>query len=197
MIAVDHFRYWIKQDAAFDWKTVTLESFFDDFKLSIKKFNDVIGTDDNLKEFRKAGGKLITYHGLFDTVIMPRGTYHYYNSLDGSVQEKDKFYRYFPYPNAGHCGGAGLSSADLFTALVNWVENGVAPESLVAQVSLTRTRKICKYPNVQVYNGSGSIDDHNNFTCEVRRRDDRALLEQDELDKRYETDTTADDHGHH
>lgn len=185
-IAVDHHRYWIKQDAAFDWKTVTEESFFDDFKLSIKKFNDVIGTDDNLKEFRRAGGKLITYHGLFDQLIMPRGTYHYYNSLDGSVQEKDKFYRYFPYPNAGHCGGAGLNTADLFTALVNWVENGVAPESFVAQVSATRTRKICKYPNVQVYNGSGSIDDHNNFTCQVRHKDDRALLEQDELDKRFE-----------
>jgi hypothetical protein len=196
-IAVDHFRYWIKQDAAFDWKTVTLESFFDDFKLSIKKFNDVIGTDDNLKEFRKAGGKLITYHGLFDQLIMPRGTYHYYNSLDGSVREKDKFYRYFPYPNAGHCGGAGLSAEQLFAALVNWVENDVAPDSLVAQVSSTRTRKICKYPDVQVYNGSGSIDDHNSFTCETRRKDDRALLEQDELDKRYETDTTADDHGHH
>lgn len=185
-IAVDHFRYWIKQDATFDWHTVTEASFFDDFRTSVKKFNEVIGTDDDLKEFRKAGGKLITYHGLFDPLIMPRGTTNYYNALNGDVEDKDKYYRYFPYPNAGHCGGAGLNAEQLFTALVDWVENGNAPKQLVAQVSPTRTRKICKYPDVQVYNGSGSIDDHNNFTCQKRKKEDKELVEQDELDPRFE-----------
>ena len=46
-IAVDHFRYWIKQDPAFDWHTVTEASFFDDFLTSVEKFNEVIGTDDD------------------------------------------------------------------------------------------------------------------------------------------------------
>jgi Tannase and feruloyl esterase len=105
-IAVDHFRYWIHQDASFDWHTVTESSFFDDMLTSIAKFNGVIGTDDDLKAFRKAGGKMITYHGLWDTLIPPRGTYHYYNNvLQGNYKETQKFYRYFPYPNNFHCGG--------------------------------------------------------------------------------------------
>jgi hypothetical protein len=195
-IAVDHYKYWIKQDPTFDWKTVTQKTFFKDFVESIKKFNDVIGTDDDLDGFRKAGGKLITYHGLFDQLIMPRGTYNYYNSIKGSIHEKQKFYRFFPYPNAGHCFGAGLDAEALFTALVNWVENDVAPDYLVAQVSPTRTRKICMYPNVQVYKGSGSIDDHNNFTCEVRNKDDKDLLEQDELARRFLPDELDHRHEH-
>jgi hypothetical protein len=56
----------------------------------------------------------------------------------------------------------------------------------LAQVSATRTRKICKYPHVQVYDGSGSVADHESFTCRVRKKDDQALLEQDKLDKRFE-----------
>ena len=56
----------------------------------------------------------------------------------------------------------------------------------MAQVSPTRTRKICKYPDVQVYTGSGSIDDHNSFTCQVRQYDDRDLLQQDRLDGSFD-----------
>ena len=46
------------------------------------KFHDVIGTDDpDLSDFRKQGAKLITYHGLADELIFPRGTYNYYNRV--------------------------------------------------------------------------------------------------------------------
>jgi hypothetical protein len=186
--SVDYFRYWVMQDPAFDWKTATEVSFISDYLLkSMEKFNEVIGTDDGLEEFRRAGGKLITYHGLADELIMPRGTYNYYNNVKGGLERTQQFYRFFPYPNAGHCSGAGLNAEDLFSSLVNWVENGVAPEYLVAQVSSSRTRKICKYPDVQVYNGSGSIDDQSNFTCQVRNKDDKELLDQDELDRTFET----------
>ncbi|TMH63737.1 MAG: tannase/feruloyl esterase family alpha/beta hydrolase, partial [Betaproteobacteria bacterium] len=37
---------------------------------------------------------------------LPPGTYHYYNSvLQGNYKETQKFYRFFPYPGQGHCGG--------------------------------------------------------------------------------------------
>jgi hypothetical protein len=191
-IAVDHYKYWIKQDPLFDWKTVTEPAFFKDFVESIKKFNKIIGTDDGLERFRKAGGKMVVYHGLFDQLIMPRGTYNYYNGLSGSIDQKQKFYRFFPYPNAGHCaGGTGpqIDAEALFSALVGWVENGVAPKHIVASQNLgggsVRTRKICQYPDVQVYNGTGSTDDQANFTCQVRHRDDRELLAQDKLDVEF------------
>ncbi|HEX8011010.1 MAG TPA: tannase/feruloyl esterase family alpha/beta hydrolase [Casimicrobiaceae bacterium] len=92
-IATDHFRYWINQNPSFDWHTVTETSFINDILTSIAKFNDVIGTDDDLKDFRKSGGKMITYHGLSDQLIFPRGTYKYYNSvLQGNYKETQKFW---------------------------------------------------------------------------------------------------------
>jgi len=49
---------------------------------------------------------------------------------------------------------------------------GIAPEKVIAtHVNLatgvpTRTRPLCRYPNVARYDGSGSIDDAANFMCE-------------------------------
>ncbi len=193
-IATDHFRYWIHQDPNFDWHTVTYASFVNDMLTSIAKFNDVIGTDDDLIAFRNAGGKMITYHGLSDQLIFPRGTYHYYNTVaQGNYQDTQQFYRYFPYPGNAHCGGGTgpqINAEALFSTLVNWVENGVAPDYVVAsQSSPARTRKICMYPNVPVYNGSGSTDDEANFHCEVRNADD--LSDTLTIGQQYETSTKA------
>jgi hypothetical protein len=177
-IATDHFRFWIHQDPSFDWHTVTYASFVNDMLTSIAKFNDVIGTDDDLNAFHSAGGKMITYHGLADQLIFPRGTYHYYNTVaQGNYQATQTFYRFFPYPGNAHCGGGTGPQIDaeaLFSRLVDWVENGVAPDFVVASQTtpVARTRKICMYPNVQVYNGSGSTDDQASFHCEVRNADD-------------------------
>jgi hypothetical protein len=159
---------------------------------------------------------MIMYYGLFDPLIFPRGGYDYYNraaeemrknikasnrkgkpsSADGMAALQE-FYRFFPYPNNGHCGGGTgplINGNDLFDALVNWVEHGVAPDHIVASQSLsagaTRTRKICKHPDVLVHSGQGSTDDHNNFHCEKRAVDDRELVKADALGK-------AHGHGHH
>jgi hypothetical protein len=193
-IATDHFKYWIHQNPSFDWHTVTETSFITDMLTSIAKFNDVIGTDDDLKAFRKAGGKMITYHGLSDVLIFPRGTYHYYNSvLHGNYKETQKFNRFFPYPGNGHCGGGTGPQIDaeaLFSTLVNWVESGIEPDYVVAsQTSPARTRKICMYPNVPVYNGSGSTDDQASFSCKVQKKDD--LIDTLTIGKQFETSTKA------
>jgi len=196
-IATDHFRYWIHQDPNFDWHTVTMDTFVTDMLASIAKFNDVIGTDDDLNAFRDSGGRMITYHGLSDPLIFPRGTYHYYNTIaQGNYAAAQTFYRYFPYPGNGHCGGGTgpqINEGALFSTLVNWVENGVAPDSVVGSQSLgggvTRTRKICMYPNVPVYNGSGSTDDEANFHCEVRSAD--TLSNTLTIGAQYETSTKA------
>jgi hypothetical protein len=193
-IANDHFKYWIHQSPSFDWHTVTEASFFTDMLTSIAKFNDVIGTDDDLKAFRNAGGKMITYHGLSDQLIPPRGTYHYYNSvLQGNYKETQKFYRYFPYPANAHCGGGAaplINGEALFATLVDWVEHGIEPDYVVAsQPSPARTRKVCMYPNAPVYNGSGSTDDEASFHCEEQKKDD--LIDTLTIGKQFETSTKA------
>lgn len=191
-----HLGAWLRQTQAWDWKTLTKAGFVDDFVASEIKFQDVIGTDQpDLTKFKNAGGKMITHHGLADDRIMPRGTYNYYNramQVMGGAAATQSFYRFYPYPTNNHCSGGAapqISSSDLFNALVNWVENGVAPDHIVASQNLgggaVRTRKICKYPDVQVYNGSGSTDDHTNFHCEVRASDDPTLLAADQLAKRF------------
>ncbi len=40
-----------------------------------------------------------------------------------------------------------MAESVLLEALTSWVEAGVEPEHLVAQVDPTRTRKVCMYPN--------------------------------------------------
>jgi len=151
----------------------------------------VIGSDEDLTKFRRAGGKMITYHGLADSLIFPRGTYHFYNKVvQGNYSATQAFYRFFPYPGNGHCGGGAgpqIDAETLFSKLVDWVENGVAPDYVVAsQSSPARTRKICMYPNVPVYDGSGSTDDQASFQCEARNKDD--VINTLAIGKPYEPD---------
>ena len=166
-IATDHFRYWLKQDPSFDWHTLTEASFIKAFKQSQRKFNDVIGTDDpDLSDFRNHGGKMITYNGLEDELIFPRGTYNYYDRVTkrmGGLDRVQRFYRFFPYPGNNHCAfnmtqpnAPLINDADLFKALRDWVEYGIAPNSIVAYNNLnpalaTVSRPICKHPDKLVY----------------------------------------------
>ena len=194
-IATDWLKYWVFQNPAFDWHTLTEDSFLQAFTKSEIKFHDVIGTDDpDLSDFRKHGAKMITYHGLADIVIFPRGTYNYYNRVterEGGLKNVQKFYRFFPYPGNGHCGGnldqpnaplIDLSNKGaLFQALVNWVEHGVAPDSIVASNNpdpalATVSRPICKYPDKLVFKG-GNSNVTSNFFCQHQEQDDFLLTD--------------------
>ena len=125
---------------------------------------------------------MIVSYGNLDQIIPPNGHYNYMQRLFdemGGVSRTQDFYRYYVFPNATHCGGAGMTESVLFNALTNWVENGVKPDHLVAQVNPTRTRKVCMYPNTPRYIGTGSTDDEANFVCQVNPQTTRALLRQE------------------
>jgi len=55
--------------------------------------------------------------------------------------------------------------------LEQWVEKGQAPTRIVASHSTTgkidRTRPLCTYPQVARYKGTGSIEEAENFTCQL------------------------------
>ena len=57
----------------------------------------------------------------------------------------------------------------MLTALEQWVEKGKAPDQIpasrVVNGKTDRTRPLCPYPQMAVYNGSGSIDDAASFSC--------------------------------
>ncbi len=79
-------------------------------------------------------------------------------------------------PGAGNFGAAGPASApdaqhDIVTALDEWVTEKKAPTTFIGthingQTKMAdRTRRICPYPQVAKYSGSGDSNDAANFTC--------------------------------
>jgi feruloyl esterase len=58
---------------------------------------------------------------------------------------------------------------DKMAAIEQWVEQGTAPDVLIATHSTSgkvdRSRPLCAYPQVAKYRGSGSIDEAASFVC--------------------------------
>ena len=129
--------------------------------------------DPDLSAFKAGGGKLISYHGWADPLVTAHNAVNYYESViaeQGGVEQTAEFYRLFMAPGMAHCrGGPGPDRFDAVTAIEQWVEQGVAPDELVAAKmvdgQVTRTRPLCPFPQVARYSGSGSIDDAASFAC--------------------------------
>jgi hypothetical protein len=67
-----------------------------------------------------------------------------------------------------HCGGgAALDHFDMLSAVVNWVEKGTMPDSVIStgQAFPGRSRPLCAYPKHAQYNGTGDTQDAKNFQC--------------------------------
>ena len=170
---VDWLRYWITENPQFDWSTMTPSMYQRFWEQSIEQYGIVIGTDNpDLTDFKSRGSKLLVWHGLADPLITADGTIDYYKRVVqrmGGAKETSQFMRLFLAPGVGHCsGGAGPAPTGQMEALVAWVENGNAPETLPASrpgQGTPRTRPLCQYPLVAKYKGSGSTDDAANFSC--------------------------------
>jgi hypothetical protein len=129
-------------------------------------------TIPDLTAVKARGGKIVHYHGWADPGVTANMSVEYYEAARKTmgVKETEDFYRFFPVPGMFHCGGGpGCGNADWLTAVVNWVEKGIAPSMIVGahieNNQTTRTRPICAYPSVAQYKGSGSIDAAENFAC--------------------------------
>jgi hypothetical protein len=172
-ISLEWFRFFLTQNPQFDWTTITHEGYERFFDQSVEQFGTVIGTDNpDLTEFRNRGGKAIVWHGWADQLISAEGTIDYYNRVVqemGGAPRTAEFLRLFMAPGVGHCaGGAGPAPTGQLEALLAWVEEGRAPETLIATrqaAGVSRTRPLCQYPLVARYRGTGSTDDAANFTC--------------------------------
>ncbi|MCY3842618.1 MAG: tannase/feruloyl esterase family alpha/beta hydrolase, partial [Acidobacteria bacterium] len=70
-----------------------------------------------------------------------------------------------------HCaGGPGPDRVDWVEVIRAWVEEGDAPDRLVASKlgpggAPTLTRPICPYPQVAVHDGTGDPNDEASFAC--------------------------------
>jgi feruloyl esterase len=139
-------------------------------------------TSPNLDSFRAHGHKLIAYHGWNDLVIAPESSVLYYNSVVAyekaahKFASVDNFYRLFMVPGMGHCnGGAGPDQFDPLSAVVQWVEQDIAPDLLVAgknkpdpNTGKTMHRPLCPYPQIVKYNGTGDTNEAESFHCTLQ-----------------------------
>ncbi|KAJ6529801.1 tannase and feruloyl esterase [Mycena capillaripes] len=131
--------------------------------------------DGNLCEFRSLGGKFVTHHGRRDPLISSTNSKRMYDLISHTLSappgEMDSFYRLFLIPGMGHCfGGLGPtlfgqgivpgtnavndSDHNILLALVDWVEGGVAPATIVGSDGNGAERTHCRYPMRSVWNGT-------------------------------------------
>jgi feruloyl esterase len=139
----------------------------------------------DLSLLRGRGAKLMIYHGTSDPIFSSDDSVAFYEGLRTSNGgDAADFARLYLVPGMNHCsGGPATDQFDMLTPLVNWVERGQAPDSVLASArgasapggsnadlpvtwSPTRSRPLCSYPKVARYNGSGSVDLASSFTCQ-------------------------------
>ena len=149
------------------------------------------GIIDNVHNGPKHG-KIVHWSGVNDTNVFWTSQIHFYRDLatlyGGGTPDfagLSSWYRYYAAPGVGHCGGGNGASPllslapdgnpQMFDDMVNWVENGVAPQSAgnsthagilaSSSSSAVGTRPICPFPTAPTYTGSGSTTVASNYTC--------------------------------
>jgi hypothetical protein len=157
-------------------------------EVASKAIADLTDTFGNLDAFRAAGAKMVTFVGANDQFIMPRGVINYYRTMAQRYQMRNdrtgfegvrQFYRLFHVPGVGHCGlpifangsvGPWPQNGADFDAVINWVENGIAPSEVMGAGNQagggpgTLTRPNCPYPQTAIHVG-GNILEAANWTC--------------------------------
>ncbi|HEV2333220.1 MAG TPA: tannase/feruloyl esterase family alpha/beta hydrolase [Gammaproteobacteria bacterium] len=157
-----------------------------DVKAADRKLAPVLdATDPDLGKFVAHGGKLILYQGWADQAIPPLMTVDYYERVRETIGQKAAAgsVRLFMVPGMMHCfggpgpnnfgqfaAGTGDPNTKIAAALQRWVEEGTAPEQIIATKrkpdgDVVRTRPLCAFPNIAHYRGTGSTDDAANFEC--------------------------------
>jgi feruloyl esterase len=186
-IPIAHYKWLVFADPNWDWRTFQFSdpAGYQAFRKGESAFAPILNaTDPNLGEFRRRGGKLLQYHGWSDQLIAAQNSIDYYESVlsffgaarqdrPAVLKDVQSFYRLFMAPGMGHCfGGTGPNAFDMQTALERWLEQGIAPDAVVATHSINgvvdRSRPLCPYPQVAIYKGSGDTNDAASFSCRER-----------------------------
>ena len=121
----------------------------------------------NIAPFVGRGGKLLLWHGFNDPGPSALSTIEYYEAVRDAVPGARDSVRLFLAPGVLHCGGGpGPDRFDALTALENWVERGVVPQSLLAtKQDSPLSRPLCPYPALPRYKGRGDPNDAASFEC--------------------------------
>ena len=169
------FRYlaFPKPDPNYDFKSFNLETDLP----RLQAISDILDAKNpDLTRFKTRGGKIVMYFGWADPALNPLMGVDYYEKVSARFGPSTAdFFRLFMVPGMAHCrGGVGTDQCDFLTALIEWVEKGVAPNQIGASQSrngkVVRTRPLCPYPQVAKYKGAGNPDDAQSFVCENQEK---------------------------
>jgi pimeloyl-ACP methyl ester carboxylesterase len=157
-------------------------------------FSDLVTDKADLSKLRDLGRKVVVYNGLADDAIPPAGSIHYHQRVAaamGGDAEVAKFMRMYLLPGVAHSSQGRAYAANgkndavplpklpgnanqtptreqdqLFTALVDWVEKGTAPNDIViTSRDNTVSYPVCVYPLMTTWNGSGPVTQASSFSC--------------------------------
>jgi hypothetical protein len=163
------FKYLVLDPPQPNFDTLTVD--FDKAPETVARWSKIADAKQaDLSAFRKSGGKLIITYGWADQILQPLMGVNYYEQVVRQNRNAGEFARLFMMPGVAHCGGGvGPDRNDAVTAVIDWVEKGKAPDTLLASKvtngAVVRTRPLCAYPQVARYKGQGSIDEAANFSC--------------------------------
>jgi len=157
-------------------------------------FGDMATEQVDLSRLRDLGRKVVVYSGLAEDVIPPAGNVYYHERVAaamGGHEAVQRFMRMYlvpgaahssqgrPYAAAGNAGGVPLPKLpgnanqtptreqdQFFTALVDWVEKGVAPNDIVVSSRDNGTSyPLCVYPKKISWDGTGSPKQASSYAC--------------------------------
>jgi len=133
-------------------------------KAEIDEMSDILDPDSiDLSAFKARGGKIIIVHGWADAYISAAMTVDWFEKMQafmGGRAATDTFAQLYVVPGISHEGGGPAPHIfDALTPLIDWVENGKAPERLVLADAEGRTphrtRPAFPYPAYAKYKGKG------------------------------------------
>lgn len=155
-----------------------------------------LATDNpDLRKLRDLGRKVVMYNGLADDAIPPATAIRYLDRVQtamGGHAEVQKFLRMYMVPGMAHSsqgrahtvsgqnntvpmpmlpGNANQTPTraqdQMFSALQDWVERGVAPgDMLITSRDGSVSYPVCVYPKKTTWNGTGSAKLASSYTCQ-------------------------------
>lgn len=124
----------------------------------------------DMSKFKLLGGKMVVTQGLQDVAVAPGFARDFWERAGLAMGGgREEFMRFYEMPGVEHVsGGPGADMYDALGIIVGWVEEGVAPDVVVASHlddggEVEFTRPLYQYPLVAGYDGTGDVDSWESF----------------------------------
>ena len=162
-----------------DLNGVTYDTLKDWITEGMQRFQGVLETTwPDLTPYKNAGGKVLMFHGESDWGIPTASSIRYWESVrkimnpgmsyNDSATAQNEFFKLFLVPGATHCAANPAQPDGPFpqtnlAVMIDWVENGKAPQTLNATVLQGRNKgqnqQICAWPLRPVWGAGASSPD--------------------------------------